>query len=216
MSTLVPFAHAFAMERAIRTFLAVKGVPTIPCNEFSGRNEAHQQAPTTFLLNEASGMFERMVLPDLIRFPSFHAVEIKTQGYAPFMWRKHRTTGFQRRHYRHYRKYEAESARAVEIAFVHLVEDEIRGGTLDAIESAKTDDLNPRPGHSDVFYDYLVLPRWPEPLSEVLQVALRYGKQLGREGYSEADHASVIQYRDVVAKPNWEKHVAKWGPRIAA
>lgn len=202
------------MERAVRTFLAVQGVPTIPCNEFSGRNDTHQQAPTTYLFNEKSGRVERLVLPDLIRFPSFHAVEVKCQGYSPFMRRKVQTTGFLRRHYEHYRNYERQTQRTVELLFVHLVEDKVKGGTLDQIEPCRTALANPILNNETIYYEFNLLPEWPVSLSELLAVALKFGKTLGREGYSADDHKAVVEYRETIAKPNHEKHLVEWGPRV--
>ena len=212
MSLDVPFEHAFAMERAVRTFLAAQGVPTIPCNEFSGRNQAHQRAPTTFFFNELTQQIERMVLPDLIRFPTFHAVEVKTQGYAPRFGRANvATTGFQRRHWDHYWRYQRDSGKVVEIAFVHLVEDRIVGGNLNDLEVFRSQRINVCPTHRDWFWEFDQLPEWPVRLSELLEVALKYGRQLGAEGYSQKDHESVIAYRDTVALPNYQRHAGKWG-----
>lgn len=208
----VPFEHAFAMERAVRTFLAAQGVPTIPCNEFSGRNQQHQRAPTTFMFDVLTRQVERMVLPDLIRFPTFHAVEIKTQGYAPRFGRANvATTGFQRRHWNHYRRYQKDTGKSVEIAFVHLVEDRVVGGNLNDLEPFRSQRVNVCPTHADWFYEYDRLPVWPVSLTELLAVALDYGRSLGSEGYSQKDHQAVIAYRDNVARPNFERHAEKWG-----
>jgi hypothetical protein len=158
-----------------------------------------------------------MVLPDLIRFPNFLALEIKTQGYAP-MFRKAgvRTTGFLRRHYDHYRRYERESGKSVEVAFVQLIENRIVGATLAEMEPARTPRVNP--GQSDTWYwEYEALPRWsPEPLTAILDLARFHGKKLGREGYSEADHRSVMEYLEKHARPNYDKHEAEWNSEPAA
>jgi hypothetical protein len=44
----VPFEHAFAIEKAIRTELALQGLAPIPATDFSGRNGRH--APMTYQL----------------------------------------------------------------------------------------------------------------------------------------------------------------------
>lgn len=213
MSTVVPFEHAFAMERAIRTYLAVQGVATIPCNEFSGRNDTHQRAPMAWRWGPDRKL-RGLVLPDLVKLPDFEALEIKTQGYAPLFKRAGvRTTGFLRRHYQAYRTYETLTGKPVGIAFVHLVEDEIRGGFLSDIEPFKSDRINVSDFPEILYWEYDSLPVWPVSLSSLLDVAKRYGPQLKGEGYTPADHAAVITYRDTVAIPNAAKHRGEWGSR---
>lgn len=215
MNPSVPTEHAFAIERAIRAYLAATGQATIPCHELTGRNEGDRRAPISFRRN-SKGAIEYFILPDLILLPDFSAIEIKTQGYAPyFRMAQTRTTGIKTYHYRSYRQWEQFTGRPVSMAFVHLQENEIRGGTLDAIEPQKTDILNVS-RTDQVYWNYDKLPPFfpNRSLADVLTIARTV--EFGRETYTADDHGNVVSYINQFAKPNQVKHQQNWSEPVSA
>jgi hypothetical protein len=213
MTVDVSFDHAFAIERAVRAFFASRGTPAIPCHEFCGRNPADTKAPLIWWVDPKHGR-RHIVLPDLILIPTFEAVEIKTQGYAPvFYIANARTTGITRFHYESYRYYQEMTEKPLSIAFVHLHENEIRGGLLDALEPAKTRRVNIG-ANSQVYWEYDLLPEFfpGVSLSALLDAALLC--DLSRDSYTKDDHARVLAYMKDAAIPNATKHKETWDPEI--
>jgi hypothetical protein len=201
MTPDVPVDHAFAIERALRAYYASIDIPLIPCHEFSGR--ARGSAPVVWCTGS------RLILPDFIRLDTWDAIEVKTQGYAPFLLRAlARTTGVKRYQYEHYQAYETVTGRQVSLVFVHLAENEIRGGPLQTIQAAQTTRVNLR--SDQVYWEYDQLPAVFQglALSDVLAQAL--GSPMGRDGYTDADHAQVLAYLNTYATTNAAKHAAEW------
>jgi hypothetical protein len=207
----IEFRHAFAIERAIRCWLASLGRAVIPCTDFCGRSEKDRGAPMIYTLHGKRP--DKIILPDFISFlPTIQALEIKTQGYAPWFAKASTyTTGVQDRQLDSYQRFEQTTHVPVSIAFVHLVEWEIRGGTLAEMAPARTPRVNYMPGTT--LWEYERLPRWTQRLDELLAVATEVAPHLGRSGYTKEDHAAVLAYRDNVAVPNARRHMDKFGSR---
>jgi hypothetical protein len=165
-----------------------------------------------------------LILPDFEVLGQRTAQEVKTRSYSPWNRRaRTSTTGMMPKekgasgewYLRQYRRFEELHQVKVEMFFVHLVENEIRGGSLDEIEPAKTDRVNLISG--GWFYEWDLLPRWPKeaPLTvgQMLREALAGAATLDARAarYFTLDaYRQIERYRAEVAIPAKRKHDAEF------
>jgi len=130
-------------------YLRQRGYYVLPTYDYSGLGD--KKAPALHGKNES------LVIPDLLAWRDGRAVwfEIKLKEHADFnRVRQHAVTGFSLRHYRHYQRVKAETAAPVYIIFVHLAEQCIKYGELDALPISHIYDGEKMGKHGMVFFRF--------------------------------------------------------------
>jgi hypothetical protein len=151
-------------EKALASWYQRKfGAHVLPTYDYSGLQD--DKAPRLI------GIDDGIVIPDLLVCCDGKTVwvECKWKSHADFNRKRQiRVTGISARHYEHYTRVKLISGCRVMLMFLHIAEEEMRGGEIDSLPaiSHRYDGLKMGRGGM-IFWDYDLLKRWCN-LNEIL------------------------------------------------